>query len=69
MASNTYTIKPEKLAEVTRIFNNETDPKATEDLVESEICADWNEGKEHQAWIASASPQEIADWLASFYQA
>lgn len=64
-----YTIDSEKLEEVTRIFNNETDPAATEELVESEICADWNEGDEHQAWIDSASAQEIADWLASFYEA
>ena len=62
-----YTISSSKLEKVTRIFNNETDPKATEELVKSEICADWNEGKEHQEWVDSASPQEIADWLASFY--
>jgi len=63
-----YHIDSDKLAEVTRIFNEETDPRATEELVESEICADWNEGEEHQDWIDSASPQEIADWLASFYE-
>ena len=66
---NTYTIDAEKLAEVTRIFNAETDPKATADIVEAEICADWNEGAEHQAWIDSADPKEIADWLATFYEA
>jgi hypothetical protein len=63
-----YTIEQEKLEEVVRIFNQETDPQATEDLIESEICADWNEGDEHQAWIDRASAQEIADWLASFYE-
>jgi hypothetical protein len=62
-----YTIDPEKLAEVARIVNRDTDPAATEDLVKSEICADWREGQEHQDWIDSASAEEIADWLASFY--
>ena len=62
-----FTIDSEKLAEVVRIFNNETDPQATDELVEAEICADWNEGEDHQEWIDSASAQEIADWLATFY--
>jgi len=61
-----YKIDQEKLEQVTRIFNAQTDPEATEELVESEICADWNDD-EHQAWIDSASAEEIADWLASFY--
>ena len=63
-----FAIDSEKLAEVVRIFNNETDPAATDELVETEICADWNEGDEHQEWIDNATPQEIADWLATFYQ-
>jgi hypothetical protein len=63
-----YTIDREKLEEVVTIFNRETDPAATDELVEREICADWNEGEEHQEWINSATPQEIADWLASFYE-
>jgi hypothetical protein len=37
--------------------------------VEAEICADWNEGDEHQEWIDNAAPQQIADWLATFYEA
>ena len=65
----TYHIDSEKLERVTEIVNRETDPAATSDLIESEICADWNEGDEHQAWVDSASPAEIADWIASFYQA
>ena len=63
-----YTISDEKLDEVTRIFNQETDPAATEELVKAQICADWNEGDEHQNWIDTAEPKEIADWLASFYE-
>lgn len=63
-----YTIDNEKLQEVVAIFNQETDPAATDELVKAEICADWNEGADHQEWINNASPQEIADWLATFYQ-
>lgn len=63
-----YTIEAEKLAKVVEIFNRETDPAATDDLIETEICADWNEGEAHQEWIDNASAQEIADWLASFYE-
>ena len=62
-----YKIDSAKLEAVVDIFNRETDEKATEELVESEICADWNEGEEHQQWVDNASPQEIADWLATFY--
>jgi len=63
-----YKIDSDKLEKVVAIFNRETDPRATNEEIEAEICADWHEGDEHQAWIDSASPQEIADWLASFYE-
>ena len=63
-----YIISSEKLQKVTQMFNDQVDPQATEELVESEICADWNEGSEHQAWIDSASEQEIVNWLAAFYE-
>lgn len=63
-----YTIDQDKLEKVVEIFNDETDPAATEALVRSEICADWREGQEHQDWIDTAKPAEIADWLASFYR-
>lgn len=62
-----FTISQDKLERVVEVFNNETDPKATEELIKSEILADWNEGDEHQQWLNEATPQEIADWLASFY--
>lgn len=64
----TYTISRRKLRQVTRIINRDTDPAATEELIRTKICADWNEGEEHQEWIDSAPAEEIADWLASFYQ-
>lgn len=62
-----YTISNDKLNKVAEIVNRETDPKATTELIETEICADWNEGAEHQKWVDTASAQEIADWIASFY--
>jgi len=64
----TYTIDDEKLDQVTEIVNRDTDPAATPDLIRSQICADWPEGQEHQDWIDDADPEEIADWIGSFYQ-
>lgn len=63
-----YKIDSDKLEKITELFNEQVDPKATEQLVEAEICADWHEGQEHQDWIVTASVQEIVDWLASFYE-
>ena len=68
MTEGSYTIDSDKLTAVTEIVNAETDPAATEASIELEICADWNEGADHQDWIDSAEPREIADWLATFYQ-
>lgn len=62
-----FKIDQEKLEEVTRIFNKETDPKATEEVVRAEILADWHNADEHQEWLNETSPARIADWLASFY--
>ena len=62
-----YRIDGDKLGEVVRLFNDQVDPEATDDLVEKEITADWHEGDEHQEWIDNAPAQEIVDWLASFY--
>jgi len=63
-----FHIDSDKLARVTEIVNRDTDPRVTEDEIEAEICADWNEGQEHQDWIDTASAEEIADWIASFYE-
>ncbi len=63
-----FHITPSKLAEVVRIFNSETDPQATAETIKSEIVADWHNADEHQDWLNTADPEEIADWLASFYQ-
>jgi hypothetical protein len=68
MSQGNYTIADEKLRKVAEIVNRDTDPAATEDLIRTEICADWNEGQEHQEWIDTADAEEIADWLARFYR-
>ena len=62
-----YRIDSEKLAEVTRIMNQETDPAVTEEIVEIHVCGEWREGDEHQAWLDNASARDIAAWLSSFY--
>jgi hypothetical protein len=67
-AKMTFTIEQHKLDLVISLFNEQVDPSATDDVISEEILATWNEGREHQAWIDSASPQEIVDWLASFYE-
>lgn len=60
-----YTIDNDKLQSVIRIVNNETDPAATDELIEQFITADWHEGDEHQEWLNKADAQEIADWIAA----
>ena len=30
--------------------------------VEAFILADWREGQEHQEWLDTATPEEIANW-------
>lgn len=59
-----YTIEQNKLEAITAIINNTIDPAVTEETIEEHITADWHEGDEHQAWIDSASAEEIADWVA-----
>ena len=63
----TYRIDSDKLAEVVRLFNKTVDSQATEELIKSEILADWNDYN-HQDWLDNASAEEIVDWLASFYE-
>ena len=63
-----YKIDSEKLKQVTDIFNARYDESATDSLIESEICADWHNDTEHQAWIDATEPFEIAEWLASFVE-
>ena len=62
-----YTIDEGKLARVVELFNEQVDPRATDDLIRAEVRAAWYEGQEQQEWIDSADPQEIVDWLATFY--
>jgi len=38
-------------------------PGETEATITDFILADWNEGREHQDWLDTASAQDIADWV------
>ena len=60
----TFKINQEKLAEITEIINEETDPRATEADVETHICYDWDNDIDHQEWLDNANADEIADWVA-----
>ena len=60
-----YTIDSSKLEDVVRIINNETDPAATDELIEGFLTTDWHEGDEHQEWLDKSNAQEIADWVAA----
>ena len=62
-----YTISDEKLAEVTRMFNEQVDPEPTEEVVKVHLCYDWPESQEHQDWMDYADPQEMVDWLAATF--
>ena len=59
-----YTIDREKLEAVVNVYS-ESEPNVSTADVEAYICGDWPEGQEHQDWIDSADPQEIADWIAA----
>jgi hypothetical protein len=61
-----FTIDNEKLEEVTRILNRDTDPEVTEETVKAEICGEWHDDW-HQTEIDSMTAAEIAKVLASFY--
>lgn len=55
-----FTIDKDKLAEITRIINEETDLKVTEKLVEDEICID-----EIADWIIARFVQLILSALGT----
>lgn len=63
----TYTIEDSKLNKVVEIINQNTDPAATEELIGDVCLYDWPEGREHQEWLDSASPEEIANWIAAVH--
>ena len=65
MADRNFAIANEKLEEIKSLFLEQVSDDDTE--VENEIFGDWHNVDEHQAWLDISSPQEIVDWLASFY--
>ena len=64
----TYTIKSNKLAKVTRIYNRSTGSNATQQFIESQICYDWPAEQNHQNWIDTSPASEIAEWLQTFIE-
>ena len=63
-----FTIDSEKLEKVVDLVNQEIDPRATNDVVEQTLCADRNDGEDHQQWLNNASVREVVDWIATFYK-
>ena len=61
----TYTMDIDKELAILEIVRRETDSKATLAQVEAFLCYDWAEGYEHQEWLDSASPEDIAEWIHS----
>jgi len=58
---NSLEFREEKFKEVLRLIQEFLDwPTCFE--VEPFILADWREGQEHQEWLDTAAPEEIADW-------
>lgn len=59
----TVIIDQTKLEEVTKVINNESQPNATEEIVQIAICEGWDNEEEHQNWLNNADAQEITEWL------
>ena len=57
-------MKNEKVNEITRILNTDTDPAATEEMVKSHLSNGQEKGSKQQKWLDSATPAEIAEWIA-----
>ena len=64
MAQGNYIISAEKLQAIVDAYS-EYEPNVHSDDVEKTLTYDWPEGEEHQEWLDTADPQEIADWLAA----
>lgn len=66
MATEYYTISDATLYQVCEIIRatRPTDDAATLVASVREFClTDWAEGDEHQEWLDTATPAEIADWV------
>lgn len=57
MSAEYYTMTDERAEEIAARAG------LTPEQVREVALADWPEGAEHQAWLNSASVQEIADWV------
>ena len=63
MAGN-FHIDAERLQEIVNAYA-EYEPSVDTNDVEATLLYDWPEGDDHQNWLETADPQEIADWLAA----
>ena len=62
-----YTIAAEKLELVTQLFNQDVSRKVSSAFIEEQVCHDRWSDEGHQEWIDEEDPQEIADWVLTFY--
>ena len=62
-----FTIDSDKLAEITRLYGDMTgDEDTVSEVRDTLINYDWHNDSDHQEWLDTATPQEIASWLQSF---
>jgi len=59
-----YHIDPERLEAIVNAYA-EFEPNVETATVEAYLLYDWSEGQEHQDWLDTADPQEIAEWIAA----
>jgi len=64
MAQGNYHIDAERLESIVNAYA-EYEPNVSTADVEATLLYDWPEGQEHQDWLDTADPQEVADWLAA----
>jgi hypothetical protein len=53
-----FNINDDKLEQIKKLI-----PNLDSETINDFILADWPEGKEHQSWLDSATPEQIADWV------
>jgi len=63
-----FQITDKKLVEVAMAFSKSTGKHFLPSDLRGVICADWNEGEEHQEWLDEAAPEEIAEWLEPMFE-
>lgn len=62
--SGEFTIDDEKLEGVIEQCRA-LSPLVTDEMVKDHVLYDWPQGDEHQAWLDSATVDEIIDWVCA----